>query len=216
MAGRDEATERSELEMLRLKANQRTDDSLDSTRRMLQLCEDAQGAGIKTVVQLDMQGAQLDRVEEDLEKINADLKEAEKNLSAMERCCGICPRWKRNKGFKQSMATWKDIKSSNDSQDGRHLKVIEEQPGRSASNHTQPGTRGGYVVKITGDDREAEMDENLGQVSSIIGNLRNLAIDMGNEIESQNRQLDRLSEKGISNVHRVEGAHKRATKLLKK
>jgi hypothetical protein len=31
-----------------------------------------------------------------------------------------------------------------------------------------------------------EMDENLVQVSSMIGNLRNMAIDMGNEIENQN------------------------------
>lgn len=45
------------------------------------------------------------------------------------------------------------------------------------------------------------MDENLEQVSGIIGNLRHMALDMGNEIDTQNRQIDRIMEKvrdGIS------------------
>lgn len=33
---------------------------------------------------------QLDRVEEGMDQINADMREAEKNLSGMEKCCGIC------------------------------------------------------------------------------------------------------------------------------
>lgn len=39
------------------------------------------------------------------------------------------------------------------------------------------------------------MDENLQQVSSIIGNLKNMAIDMGSEIDSQNTQVDRINKK---------------------
>lgn len=33
---------------------------------------------------------QLDRVEEGMDQINADMREAEKNLSGMEKCCGLC------------------------------------------------------------------------------------------------------------------------------
>lgn len=39
------------------------------------------------------------------------------------------------------------------------------------------------------------MEENMTQVSTMIGNLRNMAIDMGSEIENQNRQLDRINAK---------------------
>ena len=38
--------------------------------------------------------------------------------------------------------------------------------------------------RITDDAREDEMEENLGQVSGMIGNLRNMAIDMNSEILS--------------------------------
>lgn len=39
------------------------------------------------------------------------------------------------------------------------------------------------------------MDENMQQVASMVGNLRNMAIDMGTEVGNQNRQLDRINQK---------------------
>ena len=35
----------------------------------------------------------------------------------------------------------------------------------------------------------------MQQVSTMIGNLRNMAQDMGTEVENQNRQLDRINLK---------------------
>lgn len=49
--------------------------------------------------------------------------------------------------------------------------------------------------RVTDDARENEMDENLEQVGGIIGNLRHMALDMGQEIDTQNRQIDRIMEK---------------------
>ena len=51
------------------------------------------------------------------------------------------------------------------------------------------------VCRVTDDARENEMDENLEQVGGIIGNLRHMALDMGNEIDTQNRQIDRIMDK---------------------
>lgn len=54
----------------------------------------------------------------------------------------------------------------------------------------------GFVrSRVTDDARENEMDENLEQVGGIIGNLRHMALDMGQEIDTQNRQIDRIMEK---------------------
>lgn len=39
------------------------------------------------------------------------------------------------------------------------------------------------------------MEENLDQVGSIIGNLKNMAMDMGNEIDKQNKTIDRITDK---------------------
>ena len=63
---------------------------------MMQLCEESKEAGIKTLVMLDEQGEQLDRIEEGTDRINQDMKDAEKNLEGLEKCCGLCVLpWKK-------------------------------------------------------------------------------------------------------------------------
>lgn len=39
------------------------------------------------------------------------------------------------------------------------------------------------------------MEENLEAVGSIIGNLRTMAVDMGSEIDKQNKQIDGINAK---------------------
>lgn len=39
------------------------------------------------------------------------------------------------------------------------------------------------------------MEDNMGQVNTMIGNLRNMALDMGSELENQNKQIDRINRK---------------------
>ena len=40
----------------------------------------------------------------------------------------------------------------------------------------------------------------MGEVSNMLGNLRNMAVDMGNEISSQNRALDRINQKVMCRI----------------
>ncbi|KAA0187344.1 Synaptosomal-associated protein 23 [Fasciolopsis buskii] len=68
---------------------------------------------------------------------------------------------------------------------------------------------------ITNDAREDEMDNNLQEVSGMIGNLRNMAIDMGSEINQQNAQVERIQIKARSNAERIKKANEQASKLLK-
>ncbi|XP_069500403.1 synaptosomal-associated protein 25-like isoform X4 [Ambystoma mexicanum] len=154
----------SEHQEIQRRVNQVTEESLESTRRMVQLVEESKDAGIRTLVMLDEQGEQLDRIDEGLEQINQDMKEAEKNLTDMAKCCGlcICP-----------------------------------------------------CDKVTDDAREDEMEENLTQVGSILGNLKNMALDVGNEIDIQNKQMDKIMEKVIVNEDRIQEANTKAKKILK-
>jgi len=52
-----------------------------------------------------------------------------------------------------------------------------------------------YIQRITNDAREDEMEDNLKMVGSNLSNLKNMAQDMGNVIERQNKQLDRMGDK---------------------
>ncbi|XP_077997500.1 synaptosomal-associated protein 25-like isoform X2 [Glandiceps talaboti] len=202
---------RTELEILQQKSDQVTDESLESTRRMLQMAEESKEAGINTLVMLDEQGEQLDRIEEGMDQINTDMREAEKNLTGLEKCCGICVCPCKNFGnFEKGEDYKKTWKSSEDG------KVVSSQPSRVSDDRNALTGQTSYVTRITNDAREDEMDENLGQVSGIVGNLRHMAIDMGNEIEAQNRQVDRVNEKAESLDNRIQVADKRAKDILRK
>lgn len=74
---------------------------------------------------------------------------------------------------------------------------------------------GAFVAKITNDAREEEMEENMEQVSAMIGNLRNMANDMGGELHNQNAQLDRINLKAASDITRVKMANDKAAALMK-
>ena len=74
---------------------------------------------------------------------------------------------------------------------------------------------GAFVAKITNDAREDEMEENMEQVSSMVGNLRNMANNMGGELENQNAQLDGINMKAGSDIKRVKMANDKAAALLK-
>uniref|UniRef100_H2YPZ3 Synaptosomal-associated protein n=1 Tax=Ciona savignyi TaxID=51511 RepID=H2YPZ3_CIOSA len=201
---------RDELAAMQMRANQVTDESLESTRRMVGMMEQTQDAGIRTLVMLDEQGEQLDRVEEGMDQINKDMKQAEKNLDGLEKCCGLCVcPWNKAKNFEKG-DEYKKTWASNE--DG---KVVNNQPARIQDPRDMAQVSGGYVTRITNDAREDEMEENLTQVAGVIGNLKHMAIDMGNEISAQNQQIDRINFKADSNNARIDQANERATKILK-
>ncbi|XP_041352440.1 synaptosomal-associated protein 25-like isoform X1 [Gigantopelta aegis] len=197
-----------EARELMVQIEDNVNESLESTRRMLQYCEESQDAGIKTIVMLDAQGEQLDRVEEGMDQINKDMKDAEKNLEGMEKCCGLCVLpWKKGKNFEKGSdynKTWKATDDGQVNANGPRVVVGEQQ-----------GFQGGFITRITNDAREDEMENNIVEVAGMIGNLRNMAIDMGSEITAQNRQVDRINQKATSNETRICEANKRATKILK-
>nr|XP_012622005.1 synaptosomal-associated protein 23 isoform X3 [Microcebus murinus] len=214
-------------EEIQTRAHQITDESLESTRRILGLAIESQDAGIKTITMLDEQGEQLNRIEEGMDQINKDMREAEKTLTELNKCCGLCvcpcnrfsdvggfceSRTKNFESGKAYKTTW------GDGGDNSPSNVISKQPGRAANGQPQQPTTGaasgGYIKRITNDAREDEMEENLTQVGSILGHLKNMALDMGTEIEAQNKQIEQITEKADTNKDRIDIANARAKKLI--
>ncbi|XP_002763997.1 synaptosomal-associated protein 23 isoform X1 [Callithrix jacchus] len=203
-------------EEIQLRAHQITDESLESTRRILGLASESQDVGIKTITMLDEQGEQLNRIEEGLDQINKDMREAEKTLTELNKCCGLCVcPCNRTKNFESGKAyktTWGDCGENSPS------NVISKQPSRVTNGQPQQPTTGaasgGYIKRITNDAREDEMEENLTQVGSILGNLKDMALNIGNEIDAQNPRIKRITDKVDTNKDRIDIANARAKKLI--
>ncbi|CAF1072473.1 unnamed protein product [Adineta steineri] len=199
-----------EFNAIQAQINQKTNESLESTRRMLGLASETQEVGINTMIMLDEQGEKLNKIEEGLDNIDYGMDEAERNLNNLEKCCGLCVLpWKRvrrtHRPFTNSSTT---ISSDTSSPKTTEPKL------RMAGEEGMPSK--GYITRITNDDREEEMDDNLQLVGSFIGNLKNMALDMGDTITNQSKQIDAISKKAESGSERVEAANKRTNILLRK
>nr|XP_033479543.1 synaptosomal-associated protein 25-like [Epinephelus lanceolatus] len=132
------------------------------------------------------------------------MKEAEKNLTDLGKCCGLCS-CEKLKAFEESGA-YKAVWGGG--QDG----VVSNQPpsSRVIDEREQMIMSGGYIRRVTNDAREDEMEENLAHVGSIIGNLKSMALDMGNEIDKQNVQIERIQGKVLMSHHSASpGVNKR-------
>ncbi|PNJ16046.1 SNAP23 isoform 15, partial [Pongo abelii] len=114
-------------EEIQQRAHQITDESLESTRRILGLAVESQDAGIKTITMLDEQKEQLNRIEEGLDQINKDMRETEKTLTELNKCCGLCVcPCNRTKNFESGKAyktTW------GDGGENSPCNVVSKQPG---------------------------------------------------------------------------------------
>lgn len=78
-------------------------------------------------------------------------------------------------------------------------RIVSSQPGNGnrSGNVVPDAPRGAYIQRINNDAREDEMEENMQAVGGILGNLKNMAQDMGDEIGRQNKQVDRIGDKVI-------------------
>ncbi|KAL5270255.1 hypothetical protein ACHWQZ_G001107 [Mnemiopsis leidyi] len=194
---------------IEIRGNALTDSTLEATREMKRLAAETREIGAATAQNLDRQGEQLNNIENNLDEINADLHKAEKHLTNMEKCCGIClcpcARPKGVGGTKTRNDKWKAAQSVNNG------GTVTTQPHGYQKEEV---AKTGYIKRITNDAREDEMDENLAVVADVVGDLKMMAMDMGSELERQNAQLDRINVKTDCNVNRVQDAEARTNKLL--
>jgi len=193
--------EMSDLEKLQLTINEKSDETLETTRRMREMCAEAKDAGMKTLIALDDQEELIDKFEGAADGINQDMALAEKALKAMDMACwGLIPRfWVKDKGFKEDDAVWGDA------------KLV----GAGAPPPATELRDGAFVATILCDAREEEMEENMEQVSAMIGNIRNMSNDMNTALVRQNQTLDRVNAKAGSDIIRVKMANERAAALMK-
>ncbi|TGZ54887.1 hypothetical protein CRM22_010537 [Opisthorchis felineus] len=208
----------TELELLRMRMNTTTDQSLEATRRIYTYADQAQKTGAATMEQLSAQGEQLRRVDVNMDKIHHDVNEADRNLQDLEKCCGLCVcPWKR---FNKPRAkTYYDENHrptpTQRPQSGLPNAPRQQSYGVTVDQPAVPG-QGQYIQRILGDAREDEMEVNLQKTGQIVGQLHVMATEMNQEIRGHNEILERIDKKADANKIRIEAAQGRAEHILGK
>uniref|UniRef100_A0A087XXK5 Synaptosomal-associated protein n=1 Tax=Poecilia formosa TaxID=48698 RepID=A0A087XXK5_POEFO len=203
------------VEQMAVRANQLTDESLESTRRMLQMAEESQQTGNKTMEMLDHQA---ERIKKRACSWSAKLQKAS-NLNLLRKsyssfaCVCSLPRVSSIENDSRYKRTWGkgNSKGSN---------VVSRQPsgvrnGQTAQTNAAAAPSGPYINRVTNDAREDEMEDNLQAVGGIIGNMKDMALNMGNEIDKQNVQIDRINDKVFLSDSSVDFTNQRCDKIWK-
>ncbi|KAF3826852.1 hypothetical protein GH733_009377 [Mirounga leonina] len=112
-------------EEIQLRAHQVTEESLKR---------------VKTITMLDEQREPLNCIEEGLDHINKDMREAEKTLTELSKCCGLCVcpcnRTKNFESGKAYKATW------GGGGDNSPPNVVSKQPGPVTNGQPQQPASG--------------------------------------------------------------------------
>ena len=85
MAAKKDDAGDEDLDGLQLAINEKSDDTLDCTRRMREMCAEAKDSGMKTLIALDDQEELIDKFETAADGINADMALAETALKVVLR-----------------------------------------------------------------------------------------------------------------------------------
>uniref|UniRef100_A0A671QBF8 Synaptosomal-associated protein n=2 Tax=Sinocyclocheilus anshuiensis TaxID=1608454 RepID=A0A671QBF8_9TELE len=147
-----------------------------------------------------------------MDQIKQDMKQARKNLNELSKCCGLC-LCPCNR-LKSTESDWrkKQVREPKESKQ----KVVSSQPtavrnGQAVSAGSAAPT-GPYIKRITDDDREDEMEENLSHVVNHVEILKNMALDLSNKIEDQIQIIDHVNNEITTITSEVAAAEKQARK----
>merc|ERR1719242_2179189 len=180
-------SEQNTLEDINSSINKVTDESLASTERMLKLFQETTDSGSKTLVNLDEQREKLGGIGNDLSSIKANMKTAEKHIKTIERIknscfCGLFPKfWKETK---------EDLTRSKNKTKGTKKKVNKQD-----QNDFE-------FQRITNCAKEDQMAKNMEVVFGEIRTIKNMAIDIGNEVDRSNIIINDLTQKTEENKDR--------------
>ncbi|XP_067649071.1 synaptosomal-associated protein 29-like [Haliotis asinina] len=208
---------------------------LESTRRALASIYDSEDTGIQTAEELSRQAETLNNIEKKTDDVNRTLTTSQKHLNNIKSVFGgIKNWWSGNKDpnalppsksepkpspLKSKVDTYRE---SHDAYSSKQLDTSGFYDDNDIDSRFMAGARntGGQrqqmVQRITNSAQEDEMDDNLVLMSEGMARLRNLAMDMGDEIERQNDQLDRINVKTDRALPRIENQNKQMKKILHK
>ena len=137
-----------------------------------------------------------------LDDVNQTLTATQKNLNSVKSIFG---------GLKNKFGWGNSFKA----------EKIEEKPlpkststSKDLSKQQHPQTKTEFA-KISGSDRETEINKNLEEMSFGLTRLTSLAKDMSFELDRQNPVIDRIGSKVDVTNNRIDDQNKQMKKILK-
>ncbi|GAB4860827.1 SNAP25 ous protein snap33 [Ancistrocladus abbreviatus] len=181
----------------------------------LKIATEMRDDATKTLITLHQQGEQITRTHEAAADIDLDLSRGEKLLGNLGGIFSKTWKPKKTRPITGPVITRDDPVARR----GGHLEQREKLglaplPNGRPKSRTPPPEPTDALQKV--EVEKAKQDDALSDLSDLLGELKGMAVDMGSEIERQNKALDHLYDDVDEINFRVKNANQRGRRLLRK
>lgn len=193
----------------------KAEETTKSVNGCLKIAEEIREDATKTLITLHQQGEQITRTHMTAADIDHDLSRGEKLVGSLGGIFSKTWKPKKNRAITGPVITRDDPVQRR----GNHLELREKlglssAPKARSSSRTPPPEPANALQKV--ELEKAKQDDGLSDLSNLLGDLKNMAMDMGSEIERQNKALDHVEDDVDEIAIRVKGANQRIHRLLRK
>ncbi|XP_077163782.1 synaptosomal-associated protein 29 [Paroedura picta] len=191
----------------------RSQATVDSTHRSLSLIYESEHVGVDMSEELTRQGEALKRSERMVDKMEQDLKTSQKHINSIKSVFGGFvnyfkakpPESKPEQNGSSDYQASNKLKEALSASKEQESKYQESHPNLRKLDNTDCSSTGASSNTSVPTDNypknqylrsyHQKIDNNLDEMSSGLGRLKNLALGLQTEIEDQDEILDRLTTK---------------------
>jgi chromosome segregation ATPase len=175
--------------------------------------------GADTMLELDKQGRQIEKMERDIETIEDNNKQAERHIRGLRTIFGsIANKFSKNKSYREET----EVVARETPQTVKNQAVASRSvssPAATTSTTKNQGVKSSQLLQ--GNDAETErmrqqMDEqdaDLDELSGALHNMMGMATDMNREITDQNQRLEKVSA-GVDKQNKTIEKNNRSVKKM--
>ncbi|MCD7458242.1 SNAP25 protein snap33 [Datura stramonium] len=181
----------------------------------LRIAEDIRQDATKTLITLHQQGEQIRKTHQTAADTEHDLSKGEKLLGSLGGLFSKTWRPKKIRSITGPVITRDDpVQRRGNHLEQREKLVLSSARKDRSSSGTPPPEPTNALQKV--EVEHAKQDDALSDLSNLLGELKNMAVDMGSEIERQNKSLDHFQDDVDELNFRIKGANRRGRRLLGK
>lgn len=204
--------------------------TIQSSERSLTLLRDSEQIGVATAEELLRQREQLERTEKRLDEINTTLRFSQKHIQGIKSVFGSLKNYLSGKSGETLPPGQKDTDSitalgtSTSSPLTKSIDATRANIGSPTENHPGLRTRGldsdwdrPSASSGPGTQKVNQvLDKNLDDMCSSLSRLKGLAQGLGEEIDTQNDLVDRITDKTDKADVTLMRQNKEMSRILKK
>lgn len=212
--------------------------TLQSTNNSLGLLHESEQVGILTAEELVKQREQLENIEENLDIINSTMRTSQKHINSLKSIFGgiknyfskggqadptvnvpvEVPEKRHTSALSSTIETLKsDTKLSEATHPALRIRNLPyDDPDSLKSDLFSPEKSPSPPAAKLTNDIEGKLDKNLEFMSMGLGRLKNLAIGLNDEIETQNEMIDVIHNKADKADETLEYQNRQIKRILKK